>query len=146
MARLTKQQKADLAASETKALAGHYVPVLGAGEPVVQTIDQDLADPDAGIKSGILNGIDQAVEEATRQFTLECVQTLAAIEDGVVASITGDGQRGFIRHGNKDHRNLVVKALFDNGLLAHGWAGTIPTALYYLKLTDAGLEYLHSTD
>ena len=142
--KLTKAQKDDLAASEVKALSGPTVPVQGA----TGTIHADHVapeDPDAQIKSDILNGIDQAQQRATEEFEAEARNILAYVVRGATATITGDGKRGFVRdRHNNDHPNKLVVALFETGLLSHGWtsAELFPTSIYHLRITDAGRDYL----
>lgn len=135
--KLTKAQKADLAVSETKALSGHHVAIVGG--PAIDV------DPDAQIKSDILNGIDQAQQRATEEFEAEARNILAYVVRGATATITGDGKRGFVRdRHNNDHPNKLVVALFEAGLLSHGWtaAELFPTSIYHLRITQAGLDYL----
>ncbi|QYA57185.1 hypothetical protein [Escherichia phage KW1E_UTAR] len=139
--KLTKAQKADLAVSETKALSGHHVALAG-GTLIGASIS---VDPDAQIKSEILNGIDQAQQRATEEFEAEVLHILEGVSRGAVATITGDLKRGFLRdRHNNDHPNKLVVALVEHGLLDPGWyrGVMIPTSIYHLRITDAGRDYL----
>lgn len=142
--KLTKAQKDGLAVSEVKALSGPTVPVPGA----TGTIHADhvaTQDPYAQIKSDTLNGIGQAQQRATEEFEGAIRQVLEGVSRGAVATITGDGKRGFLRdRHNNDHPNKLVVAMVEHGLLSHGWtaAELFPTSIYHLRITDAGRDYL----
>lgn len=142
--KLTKAQKDGLAVSEVKALSGPVVPVPGA----TGTIHADHVapeDPDAKIKSDILDGIDQAQQRAIEDLEAKVRHILDGVSRGAVATITGDGKRGFVRDShNNDHPNKLVVAMVEHGLLSHGWtaAELFPTSIYHLRITEAGRDYL----
>lgn len=144
MARLTKAQKAGLVDSKVKAQAGHYVPVLGSGEPVGQHIE----DPDAKIKSDILTGIDSAIErkqqELSDQFEAEAKDVIRSIQAGGVATITGDLKRGFLRdsHG-RDHPFALVTAMVDTGLLVLTDYPHHMNSLYHLAASRKAIDWLN---
>lgn len=142
--KLTKAQKDGLAVSEVKALSGPVVPVPGA----TGTIHADhvaTGDPDAQIKSEILDGIDKAQQCATEEFEAAVRHILDGVSRGAVATITGDLKRGFLRdRHNNDHPNKLVVALVEHGLLDPGWyrGVMIHSSIYHLRITDAGRDYL----
>lgn len=120
--RLTKAQKANLAESETKALAGHHQAVTA------PTNKGQVSDEQAKL---------------TAEFEDQVKGVLRSILAGAVATITGDLQRGYLRDRfNNDHQAAIVKALADAGLVSTRTKPEHANGLYHLVVTKAGRDYL----
>lgn len=131
--RLTKAQKAGLEVSEVKAQAGYHVAVVGT----------DKADnSDATIKSGILDGIDKAIEKRREEITVQTANLLTAIDNGTAVTITGDRSDGFVAGVPVSGVSILLTA----GLAKPNHAMLFGRSLYHLSLTDKGRDWLKSKD